>query len=478
MSDQTEILRRVLADLPALPSIAPPEAGDFLSRSDAERILEVSLQLPSTVEDETLCSYLEGHRKRLVETLTLIPHARREGARCLDVGSYGLMGAWLQHYLGYEEVVGIELRTEVEHRRLMNELQLGGDVVQWESLNFDISSPEWPISGEFDLVVMLEVLEHVNEDPMRVIENIHRLLAADGDFVISVPNVISYKGLKEFLSGMPPWTYWFYQPDLGHEPRHCFEYTPIVLHVLLASASFRALASRTIFAYSEPELEQPTLAVAETLGMDPEAMGETMIVLARKASGVIQHRHPDVLYSPDAYYASSWPVLSSRYSETCQELVGDGSRIKELRRRKDELESELEALRGELAPYGGDPRELLAENSRLRSDLSEALFVMDCYLRGTVSEELREINADNHPPKASLELENNELKAQVAELLFTCDCYLQQINDPQHCSQVVREALLRRALRRAKATARKIPGLRTILRPMYRQLKRTIKSHG
>ncbi|MHC4644334.1 MAG: class I SAM-dependent methyltransferase [Planctomycetota bacterium] len=66
----------------------------------------------------------------------------------------------------------------------------------------------WIRHGGFDVVTMLEVIEHLNR-PERALENVKRLLSDDGTFICSTPNVRFTKGtnvhhvheytVKEFL---------------------------------------------------------------------------------------------------------------------------------------------------------------------------------------------------------------------------------------------------------------------------------------
>ncbi len=102
---------------------------------------------------------------------------------------------------------------------------------------------------------------------------------------MSAPNAVSYKTLQEHLTGMPPWTYWFFHPDLSREPRHVFKYTPFVLKVLVQASGLQESAFRTICAYSDRNAVDDIFEIGEELSIDPRLFGETMIVQARKNFG-------------------------------------------------------------------------------------------------------------------------------------------------------------------------------------------------
>jgi SAM-dependent methyltransferase/phosphoribosyl-ATP pyrophosphohydrolase len=446
----------------------------------------------------------------LIESLTMIPKAKHENARLLDVGCYGYMAMWAKLHLGYAEVVGIEWHPDRDESVIERTLSVGSDEMLLRSHNFDISAGTWNLNGQFDTVLFFEVLEHINTDPMGVMERINGALTDHGTLVMSVPNAVSYKTLKEFLVGMPPWTYWFYQPDLSHEPRHCFEYTPIVFQSLLSASGMRTDAFRTIYSYSSPKNEQGVLEVAEALGYDADGFGETMIAHATKTREGVALRYPDVLYSPDGYYKNIYPRLQQRLQERIDSFrarmdsspSSDGSRrssqIVELKDspygRSQEQESLVESLRKQLDEITRDRDahkswaiDLRTKHTELESHVTQLLFQSDCWMQQEQSLRAQKDSVHKQAEEAyalvraaedqrdALSQENADLRAQVNELLFACDCYLQQINDPARCVQVIRQRRFRWALDRSKAIARKTPVARTVLRPVYRKAKRAIK---
>ena len=500
---QEDVVRRALDEAPRLPEAPTSEHGEFLSAVECERIVAQTLEQLEQGEDPVALEYVRGHQKRLAHSLSMIPRAARPDAACLDVGCFGFMAHWAKAHLGYATVHGIEYLPGDEREVVERKLQLGAHTIEVPCFNFDITR-EWPLAKQYDTVLLLEVLEHINTDPMGVIERIHARLRPYGHFVMSVPNAISYKGLSELLSGMPPWTYWFYQPDLEHEPRHCFEYTPLVFSSLLIAGGFRQLALSSVWSYAEPEEQARILQVAELLQLERDRLGDTMIALTQKASERVPVRHPDLLYDKDGYYATTYPrvreqleqrlnaILEPREStapepeptQALQETVNVEQELADRARTAlSRLDEFLLERTGRSEAQVADAHALVEENARLRAELDELLFVTDCYLaeRELEQVELQPQGTQVREPsgtRAELEKENADLKAQVQELLFTCDCYLQQINDPAHCSAVVRQDRFRALLGRAKATARKVPVVRDVLRPVYRRLKRTIKQHG
>lgn len=316
--EQEALVREVLETLPNLPT-SPPE-GRYLTLEEAEAIVDDTLQWLASEGDPVEFRYLTGHRRRLAITLTMIPKAAHPNASLIDVGCYGYMAYWAHRHLGYGRVEGIELRPERQEAVIVRDIRLRDDYMTLSVRNLDISKPGWSLTG-YDTVLLFETLEHVNEDPSGVLERISAGLPEGGTLVMSVPNSISYKTLNEILMGAPPWTYWFYKPDLAHEPRHSLEYTPVFFLGLLRAAGFRTTAFRTVIAYADRQNLDGIFALGKALSIDEALFGETMIAHAVKdsAGGVI--RFPDMIYNGDAYYYSTWPLLAPKGQEALSNVL-------------------------------------------------------------------------------------------------------------------------------------------------------------
>lgn len=306
VSDQTvmateilERLRRPVGDL--LP-------GRYLTHHQAERIVDQTIQEVQRSGNCSEAAYLRTHRRRLTMSLTLIPFASRSGAECLDIGCFGYMSLWAERHLGYR-VTGIEWRPDSAEPHGLRRLCLGDDSIDLVVHNFDISGPDWPLAGDYDTILFFETLEHTCVDPVGIMENIGRLMSSFSTLVMSVPNAVSYKTLNEFLAGNPPWVYWFFHPDIKHEPRHCFEYTPFILHYLLRAAGFKEVGSQSIVAYAEPRDLQDVSVVASDLSIDPRWFGDTLLTQARKISDIPPIRYPSCIYDADEYYELIYPVV-------------------------------------------------------------------------------------------------------------------------------------------------------------------------
>lgn len=532
--NQEWLMKSVLKDQHTVPD-SPNNGRDYLSLEEAFVIVDETIDYLGQHGDETEYTYISGHRKRLAHSLSMIPKAQGKDESCLDVGCYGYMLLWAKKYLGYDRVVGIEWHPDNQDAIIHRRLELNDYSLDFDSHNFDISTSQWSVDEEFDTALFFEVLEHINHDPMGVMERIHHRLKLNGTLVMSVPNAISYKTLREFLVGMPPWTYWFYEPDLSHEPRHCFEYTPLVFKSLIRATGLAEHAFRTIYAYTEPANEAQTIKIAQAIGFSEQELGETMIINSTKVSEQVELRYPDVIYSPKGYYEHIYPQLQSRLRDAHTQfdsLVEQANvtpkaepqdkllvacelqfqKIEKMRSLHEEvlldkdsvqikldqayvlkddlqqqMQSDLDRRESDLQVAHARNTELQKQVTDLESNVNQMLFNCDCYLQSEDVHKQRVEEADQSRQAAMIEAkdsrewaetlakENADMNGRINELLFACDCYLQQVNDPARCVQVIREKRFRSVLRTSKAVARKTPILRSALRPMYRSTKKFIK---
>ncbi len=347
--DQQELIRDVISDLKSTPE--RPKEGRYLSLAEAENILDSTIEHVRKTGSATEYFYLTAHRRRLSISLTMIPYAESADATCLDIGCYGYMAFWAWHYLGYARVEGIEMRPDIDQPILTRSIEMEGRCLELKSYNFNITRSDWPLEGVYDTVLFFETLEHVDQDPSGVLLNVTRCMHRDSILVTSVPNSVSYKTLREFIAGAPPWVYWFFHPDLGHEPRHSFEYTPIFFKMALRSSGLTDVAFRTICAFAEPEHVTDLYEIGATLSIDASLFGDTMLVQARKTSDEPLFRYPDCLYSSDRYYRSTNPAIEERltrarstYEDKRDVAVQEARRLFE-----EQLRTEREQFEGRLA---------------------------------------------------------------------------------------------------------------------------------
>lgn len=361
--DEQWLARYVVENLQRVPEM--PTEGRYLTFDEANRIVSDTINYVGQFGDPVEYKYLFGHRTRLAASLSMLPMAESQEASCLDIGCFGYMAFWAWKHLGYGHIEGIELRPDIQAGSSIRSVQVGDETLSFTVHNFDISSSPWPIERKFDSVLFLETLEHVNIDPIGVLLNVAERMTDHSRLLISVPNALSYKVLQEILTGAPPWNYWFFHPDLQHEPRHCFEYTPIFFKMALHCAGFTEEAFRTLLAFSQRKDLDDIFEIGHALAMDPKLMGDILIAQVRKNPGAMPIRYPAFIYDGDRYYQTTFPVLEPLGRQAVRRFI-EGRRetnreVADIKARASQVSAELEAT---------------------KTRLEEALYLCEQYLQG------------------------------------------------------------------------------------------------
>lgn len=176
-------------------------------------------------------STFSDHRVRFLLTLDAL--RRRMDPRLLSIAETGHMSG-LSHWLT---------------RKGMVVKELDGD------FRYSINSPD----SEFDLVLSLEVLEHIKDQEPRgfddlvlfnysgvkaFVREIHRVLKPGGKLVLTTPNACSLWIVEEALQNRTPWL---------HAP-HVKEYSPDEVIELCEDAGFTLQCFETFYAahYLDP----------------------------------------------------------------------------------------------------------------------------------------------------------------------------------------------------------------------------------
>ncbi len=95
------------------------------------------------------------------------------------------------------------------------------------STSLNIETTDWPFpENYFDIIVFLEVLEHLTMNPAFVYHEAKRVLKSSGLFFVTTPNILCRESLVSMVLGQSPHTFSIYQPREGQYGRHNREFTP------------------------------------------------------------------------------------------------------------------------------------------------------------------------------------------------------------------------------------------------------------
>ncbi|MEK6798825.1 MAG: methyltransferase domain-containing protein [Planctomycetota bacterium] len=214
--------------------MAPPlHPVDQLSDEELRNLL---LRVDSAGFPAKLPDVWRAERVRFRETLRRVPPAKQGNERLLDLGS---SRAWLPFYqlvLGYRRIV---LNTSYPDSGFVREgtLVAGADPCDVRVSVFDVERQRFPHEDEsFDVVLCLEVLEHLAIDPMAMIAEVNRVLKLGGRFILTTPNAVRVSNVVNMILGEHPYGWSAYNGHDGN--RHNREYTPGEVGRLLEAGGF------------------------------------------------------------------------------------------------------------------------------------------------------------------------------------------------------------------------------------------------
>jgi SAM-dependent methyltransferase len=164
----------------------------------------------------------------------------------------------------------------------------------WRSINANLEDETLPVpETTYDLVLCLEVIEHLEKDPMAMLYEINRVLKQTGLVFLTTPNSTSARNVLRIHKGYAPHFFMKYSPipALG---KHNIEYDPHQIVALLNGAGFaiRKLWTEDLFEDPVPE----AINILKETGGSLDHRGDDLLVIAEKVSEP-QDRYPKAVYS-------------------------------------------------------------------------------------------------------------------------------------------------------------------------------------
>jgi glycosyltransferase involved in cell wall biosynthesis/SAM-dependent methyltransferase len=248
--------------------------------------------------DPAARDYCEQHLARLAHTLQIIPTGDASQS-ILEMGSYMQITPALKFKLGYGSVRGCYYgKLGISDRKFATSV----DGEHFECLidHFDAEKDVYPYDDAcFDTIVCGELIEHLFSDPMHMMSEVNRILKPGGHFVITTPNIISYRALAAILDSYHPGFFTAYikpNPDGETDARHNREYTPGEVQHLLTGSGFEVARLETGPFRDEPHPEFSWIRLLlEKLELQTYWRGDGIYAVGKK-SGPVKERWPGWLY--------------------------------------------------------------------------------------------------------------------------------------------------------------------------------------
>lgn len=247
---------------------------------------------------------------RYRETSRRIPPARGDRNALLDLGSSRPWLPFLQVLLGYRRLV---LNTAYPDSGIVKDRLRVKDTTPADVTVsvFDVERDRYPHEDtSFDVVLCLQVLEHLAVDPMAMMSEVNRVLKPGGTFVLSTPNAVRHSNVVKMILGEHPlgWT-----PYNGYDGnRHNREYTPFEIDQLFRAAGF-APSEVTTFGSKrrglQRDLMKAVVAVALAPFRDcPSRWRRDVILAVGTKTSPVRVRRPGWLYFDMAERVHTAPI--------------------------------------------------------------------------------------------------------------------------------------------------------------------------
>jgi len=187
--------------------------------------VDQDLQQRTEFNDQNM--YVISSKKRIERTIKKF-HAKINDAVILDIGAspFYFLDKALKN--GAKKAHGIYFSNDSHPLRNYDKLYSNNGEIDLHHV--DALHSDLPFSdNSLDIVTAMEVFEHFNEYPSKLLSEITRVLKPKGTLVITVPNVSYYTNLIKLLIGRN--VYYRYRSD--PYGRHSHEYTRSQLNDLL-----------------------------------------------------------------------------------------------------------------------------------------------------------------------------------------------------------------------------------------------------
>lgn len=281
--DAVALLRAAIA-----PSQQSPSGFPFSSITEVMQAYEFnsiqSRDLEGTAPiDAGLASYLSTHWQRYLTTLDLV--TQKSPRAILDVGVFPplVFEAMLVNLLPDIALHGVwEGPTPYAQKISSHKADYPDFDILLKPANIERDRMPY---GEncFDLVLGMEIFEHLALDPFFFLSEVNRVLRPEGHILLSTPNIGSHRGVWKTLNGYSPYSFGIFVPTGGVYGRHNREYTPHEVEALARSAGFETEILKTVDVYDskiDPAIAELLVARGDNLAL----RGETIFYLGRKVA--------------------------------------------------------------------------------------------------------------------------------------------------------------------------------------------------
>ena len=231
-------------------------------------------------------SYYDTHWPRYQATLDILKRSGIKPRRILELGTsepYVFTAFLKQAFPDAEFTVVQESPAGLNWRHQIPAKPGRTTHIDLSVFGLNIETTRLPFAeGAFDLVIAMEILEHLVIDPGFVFREAHRVLRFEGVFLVTTPNLVSLPALHRALHGASPYSFGVFVPWNGVYGRHNREYTAREVESLGRYAGFGAALLETIDVYHQEEAPEALVRFMGEQGYPLNLRGQNNFYLGRK----------------------------------------------------------------------------------------------------------------------------------------------------------------------------------------------------
>jgi hypothetical protein len=265
---------------------------DVLVNRFGSKLLDVLNEIRRT---NTGNGYITGHSARLAATTVWLDQQIPPQARVLEIGFSDLLHKHITACAASWDYTVFKAESDDSPKVTPSTLRLDrtGQTVSSSRISLNLEEDVFPAEiAEYDAIILCEVIEHMEVDPMHLMSEINRVCAKNGRLYLTTPNSTSARIVYKVINGYHPSFFMQYAKSRSLY-RHNFEYTPKLASTLLHAAGFRVDSLEAIDTFEDPL--QDGYAMLERIGADQSLRGDNIFIAGTK-TGDINDRHPAGIY--------------------------------------------------------------------------------------------------------------------------------------------------------------------------------------
>ena len=222
-------------------TLFPNTAPQYLDNLNQVHVIENGISLPIDAESQV---YLKFHADRFYKTHQLFKSKLPKSAgtpKVLDIGLNNYFSTLLleQDKIDYSSIVGgyyLDGRIQPKESTTITTVYKGKTFSIPVQSGYDIEKDTLPYDDNtFDVVLFLEIIEHLILGPIHILKEIARVLKPGGTIILSTDNSNCFIKLLKMLSNKP--ICWPYN-DSFFGDRHNREYLPYEIKDVLTGIGY------------------------------------------------------------------------------------------------------------------------------------------------------------------------------------------------------------------------------------------------